>query len=353
MPDPRLISRAQRAATMLERAWDRWRDAHGLAAEPLPPVSSYVGYSIEEPWGRPRVVFGVDAADAEKLATLLQECAALPATALQQPPVPHQAAPQQAAPQQAVPQQAVPQQAAPQQAVPQQAMAGAGARIPAQGRTSELNETPGHRSDADVESADRPDDQADADRVPEDATTDLAAHRDDPTDPAGPDGSTADTTGSALDEDPDAPVSHADAAAGQVTAAAGQADAAASQADAPAGHADAAAGQADAAARQDDPATPDRTGDGRGDDQGQPSAQAAGQPAARYMPEARNADGPGDAGRSVTDSMVAELAGWASGELPGQASARLAAWAAVAGTTPRSGLDTELRTGSSAAESIL
>ena len=68
MPDPRLVSRAQRAATMLERAWDRWRAAHGLAAEPLPPVSSYVGYSIEEPWGRPRVVFGVDAADAEKLA---------------------------------------------------------------------------------------------------------------------------------------------------------------------------------------------------------------------------------------------------------------------------------------------
>ena len=42
-------------------------------AEPLPPVSSYVGYSIEEPWGRPRVVFGVDAEDAERLAALLQE----------------------------------------------------------------------------------------------------------------------------------------------------------------------------------------------------------------------------------------------------------------------------------------
>ncbi len=73
MPDPRLVSRAQRAATMLERAWDRWRSAQGLAAEPLPPVSSYVGYSIEEPWGRPRVVFGVDAEDAERLAALLQE----------------------------------------------------------------------------------------------------------------------------------------------------------------------------------------------------------------------------------------------------------------------------------------
>lgn len=73
MPDPRLVSRAQRAATMLERAWERWRSAHGLAAEPLPPVSSYVGYSIEEPWGRPRVVFGVAAEDAERLAAFLED----------------------------------------------------------------------------------------------------------------------------------------------------------------------------------------------------------------------------------------------------------------------------------------
>jgi hypothetical protein len=98
MPDPRLVSRAQRAATTLERAWDRWRAVHGLAAEPLPPVSSYVGYSIEQPWGRPRVVFGVDAADAEKLAAFLQKCtgsspaagpagpgAAVPAAELPQP----------------------------------------------------------------------------------------------------------------------------------------------------------------------------------------------------------------------------------------------------------------------------
>ena len=73
MPDPRLVSRAQRAATMLERAWERWRATQGLEAEPMPPVSSYVGYSIEEPWGRPRVVFGVNAEDAERLAALLQE----------------------------------------------------------------------------------------------------------------------------------------------------------------------------------------------------------------------------------------------------------------------------------------
>ena len=70
MPDPRLVSRAQRAATMLERAWERWRATQGLEAEPMPPVSSYVGYSIEEPWGRPRVVFGVNAEDAERLAAV-------------------------------------------------------------------------------------------------------------------------------------------------------------------------------------------------------------------------------------------------------------------------------------------
>ena len=85
MPDPRLVSRAQRAATMLERAWERWRATQGLEAEPMPPVSSYVGYSIEEPWGRPRVVFGVDAEDAERLAALLQESAGFAAEAMPRP----------------------------------------------------------------------------------------------------------------------------------------------------------------------------------------------------------------------------------------------------------------------------
>lgn len=43
----------------------------------MPPVSSYVGYSLAEPWGQPRVVFGVAAEDAEQLAALLDrhECA--------------------------------------------------------------------------------------------------------------------------------------------------------------------------------------------------------------------------------------------------------------------------------------
>jgi len=71
MRDPDLVQRAERAAFALERAWDRWRTMHGFGSDPLPPVSSYVGYSLEEPWGQPRVVFGVDAEEAELLANLL------------------------------------------------------------------------------------------------------------------------------------------------------------------------------------------------------------------------------------------------------------------------------------------
>lgn len=71
MRDPDLVYRAERAATALERAWGRWRAMHGLGADPPPPVSSYVGYSVEEPWGQPRVIFGMEAAEAEKLADVL------------------------------------------------------------------------------------------------------------------------------------------------------------------------------------------------------------------------------------------------------------------------------------------
>jgi hypothetical protein len=77
MRDPDLAVRAQQAAAELERSWDRWRTMHGLGTDPLPPVSSYVGYSLEEPWGQPRVVFGIDAREAEQLAALLDrhDCA--------------------------------------------------------------------------------------------------------------------------------------------------------------------------------------------------------------------------------------------------------------------------------------
>ena len=72
MRDPELVFNAQLAASALERAWQHWRVNHGLPADPMPAVSSYVGYSLEEPWGQPRVVFGLAAADAEQLAALLE-----------------------------------------------------------------------------------------------------------------------------------------------------------------------------------------------------------------------------------------------------------------------------------------
>jgi hypothetical protein len=73
MGDPELAARAQAAAERLERSWDRWRRQHGLAAEQAQPVSSYVGYSLAEPWGRARVVFGVGAEEAEQLSALLEQ----------------------------------------------------------------------------------------------------------------------------------------------------------------------------------------------------------------------------------------------------------------------------------------
>src|SRR5260370_31449562 len=72
MRDPELVFKAQLAASALERAWQHWRVIHGLLADPMPATSSYVGYSLEEPWGQPRVVFGLAAADAEQLAALLE-----------------------------------------------------------------------------------------------------------------------------------------------------------------------------------------------------------------------------------------------------------------------------------------
>jgi len=77
MRDPELVARAQRAAKRLETAWEQWRALHGLAVAPGQPVVSYVGYSLKEPWGEPRVVIGIDADEAEFLADFLDrdECA--------------------------------------------------------------------------------------------------------------------------------------------------------------------------------------------------------------------------------------------------------------------------------------
>jgi hypothetical protein len=80
MRDPELVARAQRAAQRLETAWEQWRALHGLAgpgAPTGPPVVSYVGYSLEEPWGKARIVIGLDADEAGYLAEFLDrdECA--------------------------------------------------------------------------------------------------------------------------------------------------------------------------------------------------------------------------------------------------------------------------------------
>ncbi|GIH78977.1 hypothetical protein [Planobispora longispora] len=73
MRDPELVSCAQRAASELERAWAQWRTSRGRNGESASDsVASYVAHSIDHPWGRPRVVLGVDAEDARELAALLQ-----------------------------------------------------------------------------------------------------------------------------------------------------------------------------------------------------------------------------------------------------------------------------------------
>jgi hypothetical protein len=69
--DPELVSCAQRAASELERAWSQWRHARGLAEQLSESVASYVAHSIDHPWGRPRVVLGLDAEEARALAELL------------------------------------------------------------------------------------------------------------------------------------------------------------------------------------------------------------------------------------------------------------------------------------------
>ena len=71
----------------------RWRRL-GFAGErgmawpqaQLPPVSSYVGYSVEEPWGQPRVVFGIEAGEAERLAAILDDYTGLAPVGLTRAP---------------------------------------------------------------------------------------------------------------------------------------------------------------------------------------------------------------------------------------------------------------------------
>ncbi|MEV0621654.1 hypothetical protein AB0I81_50565 [Nonomuraea sp. NPDC050404] len=74
MRDPELVSCAQRAAAELERAWGHWRAGRGRGADGggAESVASYVAHSLDHPWGRPRVVLGLDAEDARELAALLE-----------------------------------------------------------------------------------------------------------------------------------------------------------------------------------------------------------------------------------------------------------------------------------------
>jgi hypothetical protein len=71
MRDPEMVARAGYAAARLEQAWERWRALHGLSGS-SDPLASYVGYSHMEPMGQPRVVIGVDAAEAEFFADFLE-----------------------------------------------------------------------------------------------------------------------------------------------------------------------------------------------------------------------------------------------------------------------------------------
>ena len=66
-----------------------------------------------------------------------------------------------------------------------------------------------------------------------------------------------------------------------------------------------------------------------GDRRRLPTARRTGQPGQRI-----DAADPASRG-SITDTMAAELAGWAAGELPGQAAARLASWATAGGAVAR------------------
>ena len=77
MRDPELVARAQRAATRLESAGNDGVRCMDSRSRPDRPVVSYVGYSLKEPWGEPRVVIGIDAGEAEYLAEFLDrdECA--------------------------------------------------------------------------------------------------------------------------------------------------------------------------------------------------------------------------------------------------------------------------------------
>ena len=74
--DPWPWGRASSAAGRLEQAWLRWRSVHGFTGAADPPTS-YVGRSQTEPMDQPRVVMGIDAAEAIRFADFLDRRAGL------------------------------------------------------------------------------------------------------------------------------------------------------------------------------------------------------------------------------------------------------------------------------------
>jgi hypothetical protein len=72
---------------------------------------SYVGYSLKEPWGEPRVVIGIDADEAEFLADFLDrdECASTGQLPSEQAAL-HQGTPHQGIPHQGTPHHGTPHQ---------------------------------------------------------------------------------------------------------------------------------------------------------------------------------------------------------------------------------------------------
>jgi hypothetical protein len=289
-----MVSRAHRAAAKLEQAWERWRVSHGLAAEPMPPVSSYVGYSIEEPWGRPRVVFGMDAHEAEVLAALLEGQEQGGLGAAQRP------------------------------LVPIQEPAGTG------GGPARINAEPAGNNGLRTEPAGSNGVPAGNNGVPAEPAVNIRV-------PAPTNGVPAANNGVPAD---DGVVTEGQATAdegvptGASTTAVGDQSSEQAQPRAE----DRERGQSPSAERA--PVARSRPRSGRRPFTPRPAPDHAGDQPVRAHPgssqEPRDADeggpsGPAAGRKEGSDTTVAELAGWAAGELPGQASARLAAWAAVGG----------------------
>ncbi|HWG62971.1 MAG TPA: hypothetical protein VG253_14830 [Streptosporangiaceae bacterium] len=317
MPDPRLVSRAQRAATMLERAWDRWRSAQGLSAEPMPPVSSYVGYSTEEPWGRPRVVFGIDAEDAERLAALLQGSPAY--------------SPEPGSPDYSrfVPEALdevrgrIPVQAGPSDPIEP------GSRV-SNGAPDPLNATPPQQAPG-VPLGDQNPPRGEGAEQP--AAGSSEQHAADQREPSGTGRGEAqpERGESAENRIPLTGASRSETAGESHGSTVGGSTARASM-----------AGGSMADGPQERP---------RGYEHGAPGPDLPRDYAAdpfRYGPPV---PAPGNHGPSET--MAAELAGWAAGELPGEAAARLAAWAAVGGPAARSPREAQRGTSGAAVKRVM